>query len=431
MFLLGSFVQVSAYSTPCERFGNADAVFVGKYVEVNNGQASLIDSKLYFEVEESFYGIDKKTRVLINVGDSLNWQNYKIGDSYLIYAINLNNILYAPWGNSPVANVPEDLQFLRNLTAAKGLGMKVFGDIDEDASAVESEELKRKIISNIKIRFRKIDVTDAVLETFTDFDGKYEITLPVGKYRVETIFPSLINKNLSISSVNNENITAKDGGCFEKSFWVRNNVSVSGRLLYSNGQPIEDAFVSIVAEEGEINASEEETEKTDKSGRFKFERIPIGRYHLVLNYLIDEDDDDLIFPQFFYPNTEEKSKAQLIEIKLGQSPKPFEFRLPTRFTTKKVYGTVFWEDGTPADFALAYLKDTNKNSQFKGSTSDTDDDGKFILTGFVKGKFFVKARDVKKIGDEMIEFCSQSEEFDIAQKLPNFKLILKQGECSE
>ena len=424
LFFLGSFAQVPAYSIPCERYGNADAVFVGKYVQVDDGQDSLIDSKLYFEIEEAFYGIDNKTRVLIDVGNSIYYQKYKLGDSYLIYATTSNNNLSAPWGNSPVENASEDLKFLRNLSTAKDSGMKVFGKISEGVSAVENEELKRKIISNIKIRFQKKDLTKAIFDTFTDFDGKYEITLPAGDYDIEPVFPAQITKHLSLLSKGGKNIKAKDGGCFEKFFWIRNNVSISGRLLYTNGQPVENAFVSIVAEEGKINSSEE-TEKTDKSGRFKFEDIPIGRYSLVLNYLIDKDDEDGIFPQFFFPSTKEKSKAQQIEIKLGESPKPFEFRLPAQFTTKKVFGTLLWDDDSLADSVRVFLKSTDENSEFQGSDVFSDDDGKFVLTGFTKGEYFIEARTTKRIGEEMVEVYAKSEKFKIEERSSNFKLVLR------
>lgn len=440
MLALGNFRAAFGYDKLCERFGSSDAVFVGKYVKDGFDVSALEEPKLYFEVVESFVGVEEKSLVLVSVGDSIYSLNYKIGESYLIYATKYEDRLDAPWGNRPLSDAAEDLRFLRDLPASGGLGMKVFGEVSEGVSAVVNETLKRKIISNVKIRFEKAGAKGVFFETATDFEGNYEITLPVGNYKVEPVLSAPVYKNISVTLHRLPRVNAKDGGCLEHSFWLRNNVPVSGRLLYADGTPVEDAFITLLAQEGEINSDAEETEKTDKSGKFEFENIPVGRYFLVLNHFEEEDYeadkvdkvlDGLMFPRFFYPQTTEKSKAKLIEIALGQTPKPFEFRLPARFTPKKISGIVFGEDGEPADSASVELKSTDKNSEFKGSEYRTEKDGKFILKGFAKGEYFIRARDNKKIGDEFVDFCVQSEKFKIDKASSNFKLILKRGECPE
>jgi hypothetical protein len=437
---LGNFRAAVAYDTPCERFGDADVVFVGRYVEQGYDVNTLEDPKLYFEVVEPFLGTVEKSRLLINVGDSIYSLDYKIDELYLIYADELNGELGARWDNKAVSDAGEDLSFLRNLSASDGLGMRVFGDVSEDVSAVANEALKRKIISGVKIRFEKIGAKNVFFETATDFDGNYEIILPPGNYNVEPVLSAPVYRNISVILHRLPRVNAKDGGCLEHSFWLRNNVSVGGKLLYADGTPVEDAFITILAQEGEINSDSTETAKTDKSGKFKFENIPVGRYFLVLNYFDEEDyeADELdkalngrIFPRFFYPTTTEKSKAKLIEIDLGQTPKPFEFRLPARFTPKKIYGNLFWDDGSPADSASVELKSTDKTSEFKGSWNKTEEGGKFILKGFAKGEYFIRARDSQKIGEEFVEFCAESEKFKIDKVSSGFKLVLKRGECLE
>ena len=142
--------------------------------------------------------------------------------------------------------------------------MKVFGEVSEDVSAVVNEDLKRKIISNVKIQFQRIGAKGAVFEATTDFDGKYEINLPAGSYNIKTVFSTPLHKHLSVGVHRLQTIAAKDGGCLQNNFWLRNNVTISGRLLYANGEPVENAFVTIAAESGEINGDDTETEKTNK-----------------------------------------------------------------------------------------------------------------------------------------------------------------------
>src|SRR6267378_2267102 len=125
---------------PCEAFGSARAVFIGKVVgsrerrtqKNEDGTITTYDvGEIYFRVDESFGGI-QGSRVVIHSGTGGGDCGYWFirAKRYLVYAYgDASN-----WSTGictrtrPLTEAAEDLTFLRNLPR-KGTGARIYGTV--------------------------------------------------------------------------------------------------------------------------------------------------------------------------------------------------------------------------------------------------------------------------------------------------------------
>jgi hypothetical protein len=118
-------------SPPCEAYGRASAVFVGRVVDAAQRNESVRDGikivydvgTIRFSVQEAFRGVDSKEVEIhsgTGGGDCGYW--FRRGEVYLIYAYQSfeDKKLYTNicTRTRPVSEASEDLEFLRGLSAA-------------------------------------------------------------------------------------------------------------------------------------------------------------------------------------------------------------------------------------------------------------------------------------------------------------------------
>ena len=320
--------QTAAGESPCERYGRADAVFLGQLVAAEYEKDSPIVAPRYiFDVVEAFYGIKNQTRVTIDPGSSTYTFRFEKGSSYLVYADEQQasagkdkNVLSAWFGIYSFEEAAEDLAFLRNLSGQKG--MKVTGEIAENISAVADQELTDRAIAGKKIRFT--GGANQIFEAITDGAGMYEITLPAGRYKIDLADDDFF-RNLFVGIYRPPTVNAKDGGCLNNSFFVTNRSEVHGRITKADGKPLKDTSIELHSEAGEIKSPGYLLAKTNANGYFLFDKIPVGRYYLSVS-----PDDEKNLSEVFYPGVLDKSRAQIIEVGLGQKIENLQMRLPKK-----------------------------------------------------------------------------------------------------
>lgn len=441
MFILslGSLNRVSACSCVserpvCESFGEADAVFVGKVVGAKQQQKTNYDGKeetydvgeIYFEVEEAFNGVKKGTRVTIRSGtgggDCGYW--FKRGQTYLVYGYGENKGSFSTsicTRTREISGANEDLESLRSLPPVNS-GIRIYGNVVEEVKNPDEESWRQgNPLLGINLTITNTKNPKIIYKAETDSQGFYEVAgIPAGKYKVIPNLP----KNTIISEYSTREFEVKDRGCSEQSFIVQNDSLINGKVVDADGKPVESIQLHLISEKQVDGSQSADMTFTGEDGSFSFETIPVGNYILVVNY-DSAPDEDAPFPTIFYPYALKKAEAIPFQIGRGQKINNVVFRLPPRLIGKKVYGSVFWEDGNPASEIDIHLEDTERLGWcVNGCSSKTDAQGNFVLSGYFGRSYRIRASGEKIINGEKKELFADLITFKIDDELPGFKLIL-------
>ncbi len=380
----------------CEAFGGSTAVFVGRVVGAaeqktgtgEDGTKITYDvGSIYFMVEEAFSGVKARTKVTIQSGtgggDCGYW--FRRGEQYLVYAYgDEKGKLYTSICSRtrPLAAADEDLPSLRTLPPA-GTGVRLHGVVAKLSDTPESDNKERKVEGIAGITVTVKHPGGRRQEIVTDSEGRYELTgLKPGEYEVSAALPDYYYKN----EYSTHKIRVYDRGCAEASFAAIPDGRITGQVLDAEGKPVRKAKVVLISPkaEGYLTMGDEVASDyihNDPQGRFEFEQVPPGEYHLGLNVTFSPDADEPYLPTY-YPGVTERSLATVIKVGLGQKLKDYVLRLPPRLVERAVQGFVLWPDGTPAAGAEVYLADRKHPGWIANGTTKTDAQGRFTLVGF-------------------------------------------------
>lgn len=453
ILLTGNLVQTSACmcgkASTCEYYNYAAVVFVGTAAKIEQEKRGNFKTEwTTFEMKESFLGEKKEIKIQNKTGFGCDVE-FEKGKTYLIFAGQTEDgsfITSFCSGNLPLDFAATEIAELRKIKASPETG-KLTGLIMENFRKREVR-LDRVPLPNVPLNIQETE-TGKKYKTISGTDGRYEITVPPGKYKVEPLIPDYAKLNVFFEK--DKIYPVKPRGCSEGFYVFSNKSRISGKLKDSEGKPVEDMVVELLSKDstekpfrGEMN------DHTEKDGSFEITDIPVGKYTLSVNYTTPPEGDDS-FPPVFFPNSSSFAEAQAIEIDLGTQISDLEFKLPTRLAKKEISGKVFWEDGSPAQNAELSLTDdefpdrrvgcmlkTVSKETFPGNPkissvslalvgcdSKTDASGRFSLNGFSTRKYRVKAEATKNITGQAVSYEAESDVFSVDEKLIELKLVLK------
>jgi len=418
---------------PCEGFGEAKAVFIGKVTGAKeqrehrdeHGKVFKYDvGEIYFNVEESFFGMPA-TRAVIHSGtgggDCGYW--FRRGERYLVYAYgeSLNSLgTNICTRTRPLADAGEDLAFLRNLPR-KGMGVRIFGSVVALLKDPKSSDWRTsKPLEGVTVQ---IEGTRRTFEAVTNPDGKYEITgLPAGKYKIEALVPDHYRRNEYWV----RNVKINDLGCAEASFAAQNDSRITGTVFKPDGKPFPRANVELIPVDVEFvrRMHGDETWANEK-GLYELEEIPPGRYLLGIN-ISSSPSNDQPYPPTFYPGVEERARATVIEIGLGQKLTDLDIHLPGEVAKHTVRGFVLWPDGSVATGVDIHLEDISYPGWcVNGCSVKTDNTGRFELSGFFGYNYRVVSTADKPSRDGKPQpVYGTSDSFLLNGDLENAKVVL-------
>ena len=478
IILLGNFVKVWACScvpnAPCQSFGRADVVFVGKVVgskyqrqakeliTVNEGKdneeyvkkkVTYDIGEIYFEVSEAFHGAEKNTRMTIhsNTGGGDCGFPFKRGETYVVFASRegsntdsgISSLTFGGgvneklkpdanrlWtticaGTSEIKDAAETLSYLRNLPKT-GSGGTIVGRIDESIKDYTTEKLTGKPYPNVKIKAQQTDGEKKTFYGMSNNNGYFEINVPVGTYDVTPILePNITFANRY--SGKNEPVKIEDRRCESKIFWAENDSEISGKIVKADGSPAKDASLMLIpADKERLLNSFENKLLFAYEGEFGTKGIPLGRYQIALNYT-DKPDEDSPYPTYFYPNTTNRSEAKIFVIGEGTKFKDLVFTLPPELKKRKIQGTVVWKDGKTAVGAEVALVDSEFDRNAIFNPSITNAKGEFSMEWFEGRRYKIKVVVWKRSPDKHSAYGvadAETEIFTLDGKTPNFKIIL-------
>ena len=167
--------------------------------------------------------------------------------------------------------------------------------------------------------------------------------------------------------------------------------SVSGQLLKNSGKPLAYTEIQLVPltankilNDPRLNAA------SNSAGMFSFRRVPPGSYTLSIKF---HDKPTTLSPYAtcFYPNTTQRSLAQIFEVTATTKIKGLKFRLPPALTQRKIVGRVIWSDGSPVSEAWIAFRDVEADKTINFQRALVDKNGVFKLDGFDNRKYQIAA----------------------------------------
>lgn len=311
--------------SPCEAFGSASAVFVGRMLGGSEkvseytkyGQTFSVEAgQSRFAVEESFKGV-AATEITVFLMDMKGTSCAGMaalvrGQRYLVYAGYLDSVGLAVGPCSPTKRVETakaDLEFLRTLREP-GTGGRIYGQV-----AVETGAREPTPLADVTVIVE--DEAHSQLQVKTDRTGNFEFNgLRPGKYLVNPVLPE--NYVFRDEHQKNRTVQVFDRGCARAPFWINVNGRIGGRVSDSSGRPA-PVYVKL---ESVDQRQRTFLDHADDAGAFQIQGIPPGQYLLRIDMKKDGKES-----AYFYPGTSDRAKATLIDVSIGQKIEGFPITL--------------------------------------------------------------------------------------------------------
>ena len=316
--------------SPCEAFGAARVVFIGR------AGAPVLRSVIFEDglrttlklspivVERAFRGVAGDVMYITPAGV----ETYlTAGEQYLVYGRDYgvpNIVMSAPeYGTKLLGDATRDLEFLEGMAVnERAVAVNGVLEVDESDSAHIDSDVRP--LSNVAVRLSS--PTFATAAAFTAVDGEFALNgLPPGTYTAQPKLPddlALIDIPAPVVSITSA------GGCASLPLRAVPNGRIKGVLKNLDGGSL--AGVSIALMPAELTADEPDrffqSVFVDADGRFEFAHVRPGRYILGrLSFSLNGRHVAAVY----YPGVATRSGAGLITIGRSEIQDIGEFFVPT------------------------------------------------------------------------------------------------------
>lgn len=329
--------------------------------------------------------------LLANGMISVDWRfsDQSVGESFLLYLPARPNYGEAWRLNicSRSASISEgaaDLLFLSKHRKVAGK-TRLSGRLTRQISIADPNV--RSQIDTLSQRKVRITGNGKTVDLKTDNNGVYEIYgLPPGEY---SIAPQPFNGYIAYSEAGSpadgSRVSVSAGKHSEVDFTYHIRNSISGRLLDSDGRPLENVCVKLMPVDAKDPSYYHASELTKADGSFAIEGSAAGTYVIAVN---DEKRISATapFPVFFYPSAKDRSAAGQIHLDAGTVIDGLQIVAPASLEIVTVTGRVKLEDGKPATSESTQRVTINFESHNKASgivyvdsEAKIDDEGRFVI----------------------------------------------------
>ncbi|HEV2666735.1 MAG TPA: hypothetical protein VG324_17585 [Blastocatellia bacterium] len=403
--------------TPCEAYGGAEAVFIGraisgeeiKWDDKNSGGKWIqLVGKVRFIVEQSFKGVSGNEVEVVPWFPECEFEPFVKGERYLLYLNRSSNEGLSAdicSRSTHISGADEDLKFLSGLTSKTG-GARLYGSVGYFGVEYGRDSLGLSSVRRINIGVPGITITvrdnhGRILTAVTNQEGAYEFTgaLPDVEYTVSTELPGYLKTEYSWQK---ERKIGQIGvcGCGRVDFPAIYDSSISGRVT-NLGKPVAYGMVAIIRADEKVSGIKALVKFaiTDKDGRYLLEGVPPGDYVLGVN-ITDAPAKPAPYRPTWYPDVATRPEAAIIEVGLGHKLTGRDLIIPRRLAERTIEGTVIWPDGRPAAIAHVHLASSALMHSGRGTGGlnivPTDKRGRFKITGYEDIAYYVIASSAPK-----------------------------------
>ena len=365
---------------PCQSAWDADAVFLGRVVEVIRENTPLQTSTLRvrLEVTEAFRG-DVRSEVTVVTGSGGGDCGYPFvtGQTYLIYGT---------WQTSRAAlytgicqrtklatQAAEDLAYLRQLTQQSS----GFGTIQGTARRGDINYESRPGTTTPFPGLRVIAQSGGTrYEGVTDTDGRYSIAAPPGSYSVSVDVPD----GLWAVTSPGQKVLRGAQACVSADVSIRSDGRIAGRVVDSRSTPVGGFLVHAVPWSSWTTLTAAATSVTTADGTFELTRLPPGDYIIRTTAPIGAEQTSST--RYVHPGSATISEANRITLAASQRKTLPDFALPSSASIVSVDGVVRDAAGRPAEGVTVHLMETRdgQQRQIVGTSRPTTSDGRFRIS---------------------------------------------------
>jgi hypothetical protein len=389
----GGHAPVIRPRSPYHAVFTARIVFVGRSIEaLIGGSRSFLSSQRYDPrvgdwaigvVHEKFWGLPFWTPRLVLLTNFIYWK----GETYFVDGSRGHGLLserlpIIEGGVScsrtrPVSEAVVDLRLLHEPAST---GTRLIGYVREPQKFVGGlvPPVSLKPAAGAKINVagpagKRVITTDA--------SGVYEVDdLPAGDYTLQLVVP----ENQIVGFFKNEeapaNVHLDDRGLVEHNFELFWNGRIEGRVEDDSGKPAHAWVVLMSADGVQLPGSVNFAQMTNKDGSYEVEKIPAGRYMVLLNP--SGPRDEWPYDVQFYPSATSAGDARVLALSEGQEISGIDFHVQ-RLTERTVQVRVTWPNGNVAAGAhvgVAYEHTKDYESLMGTDTiKDTDQNGVAVI----------------------------------------------------
>jgi hypothetical protein len=379
--------------SPYHAVFTARILFVGRSIEaLTRGPSSFLSSKGYDPrvgdwavglVQEKFWGLPSWTPRLVLLTNFIYWK----GETYFVDGSRGHGLLserlpiveggLCGGRTRPVSDAIVDLRLLHQPAST---GTRLIGCVREPGKFVSglAPPVPPKLAAG-----SKISVTGAAGTRImtTDLSGVYEVDdLPKGDYTLQLLVPDdqMVGFFAGEESPAKVHLHGRDP--VELNFDVFWNGRIEGRVEDDSGQPAHVWVMLISADGTQLPGFVNFAQMTNKDGTYKIEKIPAGRYMVLLNP--DGPRDEWPYDIQYYPSVPNARDGRVFVLAEGQEIKGIDFRVQ-RLRERTVQVRVTWPNGNAAAGAhvgVAY-EHTKDYESLEGTDTikDTDQNGLAVI----------------------------------------------------
>jgi len=386
-------------SSVCNAFGDAKAVFIGKVVEgssvermsdmLNTGTRDLTFT---FKVSRGFIGVKSDQTVEVHTGFGFGDCGFPFrkGEEYIVYAYQSGDNQGLSTGvctrTTHISRADEDISELETLFKFKG--SSVTGKITRyERSSLLGEpnvplaDVTVKLVRTGDGKPFFARTNSQGLFTFTGLgSGRYRLVPPVGKGWV-------------VEDYDTDEFRLNEHGCANNDISIKNDSEINVKVLDPKDRPVPGLWVELIPTS--ISSSKErfpdEFTVTNPQGEAYFYGQPPGKYTLSVNFF-NAPDKEAPFPAVFAPGVEDRSRAQVFEIRPGtRISKTIVIKIPRSLEPVSLPGIVVDQEGKPVKGAQVNLVDEKAPDFCVNGCGETNERGEFTLTGYRERRYSVEA----------------------------------------
>lgn len=418
-------------SSVCNAFGNANAVFIGKVIEGKSAErmsdmlkAGTRDLTFKFKVSRGFVGakVDQTIEVHTGFGFGDCGFPFEKGEEYIVYAYQSGDNKVLSTGictrTTHISRAQEDIDGLDVLFRSKGASVTGTLTRYERSSLLGEPRLP---LAGVTVKLLRISDRKQFFAK-TNARGEFVfVGLGAGRYRV--IPP--IGKGWGVDDYQTDEFLLNEHGCAANDIDIENDSEINVKVIDPNGLPVPSIWVELIPTtvDSTRDRSVDEFTVTNPQGQATFYDRPPGSYTISVNYF-NTPDKDAPYPPVFAPDVEDRSRAQVFEIRPGTKlSETIVIRIPRVLESISMKGTVVGSDGKPVKGAQVNLVDEKAPDICTNGCAETNEHGEFIVTGYRGRRYLIEALLRNEAGDPADRGATDS--FELRTNPVPIRIVLK------